>query len=489
MIAAVMAPRRTVRPQRSSLIAGLTPFSPTSRASCACTPNRRSSASTYLRTCCLSTATRTWTFSPLSDSQRLGNGVVHERLGAELGRRDLPAQLAEAESDRLRERDPHALARLPDVEPRHVEPGDAHVVADALLRPGRGCDGDRCEQHQRQRDREPRAQVQMRKGRENPFHSPDSKRNPAFPSRAIPAFAARIDPMCRNIRSLYNFDPPATDEEVRSAALQYVRKISGFTQALEGQRKGVRAGSRCRRRGLGAAPRPARDVGAAEGPRGRGRQGPRPGRAALRGVAAKRHTRDIRGEMGAPARTVCRISERAAAPENLYVSCGRLFVMLALALTVGSVCIEPALASGGRYTVVGGTARNTAEVKKALNASRFDWSLVPEQITIHVVPGKEASSTPGHIWLSPELLSSGMFAWGIVQHEYAHQVDFFLLNDGRSEDSSPRGCMAPPGATKWPAFATIATAASASPRRWPGPTGPTHAMRCVLAPPRTSRPR
>ena len=65
-----------------------------------------------------------------------------------------------------------------------------------------------------------------------------------------------------------------------------------------------------------------------------------------------------------------------------------------------SVCIEPALASGGRYTVVGGTARHTAEVKTALNASRFDWSLVPEQITIHVVPGKDASSTPGHIWLS-----------------------------------------------------------------------------------------
>ena len=33
--------------------------------------------------------------------------------------------------------------------------------------------------------------------------------------------------MCRNIRTLHNFDPPATDEEVRAAALQYVRKISG----------------------------------------------------------------------------------------------------------------------------------------------------------------------------------------------------------------------------------------------------------------------
>jgi hypothetical protein len=36
--------------------------------------------------------------------------------------------------------------------------------------------------------------------------------------------------MCRNIRTLHNFQPPATDEEVRAAALQYVRKISGYTK-------------------------------------------------------------------------------------------------------------------------------------------------------------------------------------------------------------------------------------------------------------------
>ena len=36
--------------------------------------------------------------------------------------------------------------------------------------------------------------------------------------------------MCRNIRSLYNFEPRATEDEVRAAALQYVRKISGFTK-------------------------------------------------------------------------------------------------------------------------------------------------------------------------------------------------------------------------------------------------------------------
>jgi hypothetical protein len=36
--------------------------------------------------------------------------------------------------------------------------------------------------------------------------------------------------MCRNIHTLFNFEPPATEEEVRGAALQYVRKISGFTK-------------------------------------------------------------------------------------------------------------------------------------------------------------------------------------------------------------------------------------------------------------------
>jgi hypothetical protein len=36
--------------------------------------------------------------------------------------------------------------------------------------------------------------------------------------------------MCRNIQTLFNFEPPATEDEVRSASLQYVRKISGFTK-------------------------------------------------------------------------------------------------------------------------------------------------------------------------------------------------------------------------------------------------------------------
>ena len=36
--------------------------------------------------------------------------------------------------------------------------------------------------------------------------------------------------MCRNIRPLFNFEPPATEEEIRAAALQFVRKVSGFTK-------------------------------------------------------------------------------------------------------------------------------------------------------------------------------------------------------------------------------------------------------------------
>jgi hypothetical protein len=57
--------------------------------------------------------------------------------------------------------------------------------------------------------------------------------------------------MCRNIRPLHNFEPPATDEEVRSAALQYVRKISGSskpsqanTEAFERAVEEVAAASR-----------------------------------------------------------------------------------------------------------------------------------------------------------------------------------------------------------------------------------------------------
>jgi hypothetical protein len=43
--------------------------------------------------------------------------------------------------------------------------------------------------------------------------------------------------MCRNIKTLFNFDPPATDEEIRAAALQFVRKLSGFTAPSKANEK------------------------------------------------------------------------------------------------------------------------------------------------------------------------------------------------------------------------------------------------------------
>jgi hypothetical protein len=47
--------------------------------------------------------------------------------------------------------------------------------------------------------------------------------------------------MCRNIRTLHNFDPPATEEEIQDAALQYVRKISGSTQPSQANEEAFEA--------------------------------------------------------------------------------------------------------------------------------------------------------------------------------------------------------------------------------------------------------
>lgn len=43
--------------------------------------------------------------------------------------------------------------------------------------------------------------------------------------------------MCRNIRTLHNFEPPATDDEVRAAAIQYVRKVAGTTKPSQANRE------------------------------------------------------------------------------------------------------------------------------------------------------------------------------------------------------------------------------------------------------------
>src|SRR3954447_13170427 len=57
----------------------------------------------------------------------------------------------------------------------------------------------------------------------------DQSRPPCVSSVAL-APPVKLTGMCRNIRRLHNFEPPASEDEVQAAALQYVRKISGFTK-------------------------------------------------------------------------------------------------------------------------------------------------------------------------------------------------------------------------------------------------------------------
>lgn len=102
-----------------------------------------------------------------------------------------------------------------------------------------------------------------------------------------------------------------------------------------------------------------------------------------------------------------------------------------LALTVLLALALPGLAraGGGDYVFEGGTMRQQNQVRRALEASRFDWNRVPARVTIHVHPGTDSFALPGEIWIDADLLNAGRFAWGTVQHEYAHQVDYFALDD------------------------------------------------------------
>ena len=88
-----------------------------------------------------------------------------------------------------------------------------------------------------------------------------------------------------------------------------------------------------------------------------------------------------------------------------------------------------ARAAGGNYTFASGTAAEQQEVRNALEASSFPWGVVPRQIVIRIAPGLPSEATPGEIWLDANLVDSGVFSWGLIQHEYAHQVDFLLLGD------------------------------------------------------------
>jgi hypothetical protein len=105
-----------------------------------------------------------------------------------------------------------------------------------------------------------------------------------------------------------------------------------------------------------------------------------------------------------------------------------IILVATAAVTLGVAGV--AAASGGNYPFDGGTGAQRLQVKKALDASSFNWGLVTQTITIHIaksLPSSDAS--PGEIWLDSDLLDAGQYSWGVVQHEYAHEVDYYLLND------------------------------------------------------------
>jgi hypothetical protein len=105
----------------------------------------------------------------------------------------------------------------------------------------------------------------------------------------------------------------------------------------------------------------------------------------------------------------------------------RLAAALA-ALAVGLTQAGTASAVGGHYTIVGGNDFERRQVQLALEVSSFDWSLIPRTITIRIEPIGQSRAGYGVIRLAAGRLDVGRTAWGVVQHEYAHQIDFFLLD-------------------------------------------------------------
>ena len=109
----------------------------------------------------------------------------------------------------------------------------------------------------------------------------------------------------------------------------------------------------------------------------------------------------------------------------------RRFTLLLAAAVLAAVLAQTAHAAGGSYTFAGGTPRQQATVRSALSVSSFDWNVLPAPVVVHIAPIGSSYSEVGHVYLDSTLLDSGRFSWGVVQHEFAHQVDFLLFDDAK----------------------------------------------------------
>ena len=115
-----------------------------------------------------------------------------------------------------------------------------------------------------------------------------------------------------------------------------------------------------------------------------------------------------------------------------------MFKRLLLPLLLALALAPAAQAAGGRYVFDGGTRAERGQVTAALNASSFNWSLIPGQIVVHIGGDTSPHAVAGQIYLDAGLLDTGRFSWGVVQHEYAHQVDFGLLTDSMRAALQPQ---------------------------------------------------
>lgn len=120
------------------------------------------------------------------------------------------------------------------------------------------------------------------------------------------------------------------------------------------------------------------------------------------------------------------------------------YCLLLLALVAALFGAGNADAAGGSYVFAGGTQAEQRQVRQALDASSFNWSVIPAEIVVHIESVGVSYARPGHVWLDRDLLASGPFAWATIQHEFAHQVDFFLFDALTRADLQRRL-----GATAW----------------------------------------
>ena len=107
----------------------------------------------------------------------------------------------------------------------------------------------------------------------------------------------------------------------------------------------------------------------------------------------------------------------------------RLRLGLAAVILLGTLVFSsPAFARGANLAFTGGSTAQRTQMTRALAASSFDWSLLPGRVTVHIGRDFDSEAAPGEVWIDGSLLDAGRFSWGVVQHEFAHQVDFQLLS-------------------------------------------------------------